>query len=123
MTEEIKNILKKIVWDYEISPKDIYLCLKDKIEKAGFYDKTALIIKMLENLSWYEIIEVIGFEEIKRYLTKENVNKIYPKGLRDKYAILRKLLYRETISSSGWDSKDNGVHRYPLLSNRWYCSK
>ncbi|MCK4799048.1 MAG: hypothetical protein KAT05_16865 [Spirochaetes bacterium] len=119
--DNILNILKKIIWDYNISPEEVYKCLKGQIDKSGFYTRNDLILKMLEHLYWYEIIKVVPLEEIKAFLTVSNVKKIYPKGLQLKYEFLRKLLYQEIISSTGWDSKDNEFPEYTILSNRWYC--
>ncbi len=123
MDEEIFNILKKIIWDYNISVEEIYLCLNFKKKRAGFYTRTEIIMKMLGHLYWYEIIKILSLKEIKKVLTKKNVCKIYPKGLQIKYEFLRKLLYNETISSSGWDNKDSEFPKYPILSNRWYSFK
>ena len=112
-----KLIIKKLIWDYDISIEDILLCLEGKKEKAGFYNKTDLVIKMLNHLSWYKIIALIDLDELKNYLTKENIKRIFPKGLRIKYEFLRKLLFKEAIPAAGWNSKNDEFPIYALLSN------
>ena len=119
-SSNIKNILKAITWDYNITAEDIMLCLQGGKKYAGFYNRLGLITKIFEHLAWFDIIKIFTWEEIIEFLTVENIKKIYPKGLQDKYERLRRLLSGEVVSAAGWSSENNARPEYPVLSNRWH---
>ncbi len=108
------------MWDYNISPEEVDKLIKGETEFAGHYDINSLFIKILNNLTWYEIIEIINIDKIKILLTDEIINKIRVKSIQKNYAKLKKLLRNETVSSTRWYSASNEQIAYPILSDRWY---
>ena len=108
------------MWDYNISPEEVDKLMKGEVEFAGHYDISTLFIKMLNNLTWYEIIEIIHIDRIKQLLTDKIINKIRIKSIQNNYAKLKKILRNETLSSAKWYSTNNEQTAYPILSDRWY---
>jgi len=120
MDKNKEKIYRQLMWDYNISPEEIDKLVNGETEFAGHYDINRLFIKMLNNLSWYEILEIFRIDKIKLLLTDEIINKIRFKSIQDNYARLKRILRNETVPSAEWGSANNEKPAYPILSNRWY---
>ena len=120
MDKSKEQIYRQLMWDYNISPEEVDKLVKGETEFAGHYDINSLFVKMLNNLSWYEIIEIFQIDKIKLLLTDEIINKLRFKSIQDNYARLKRLLRNETVPSTKWGSANNEQPTYPILSNRWY---
>jgi len=118
--EQIKKILKPILWDYHIDPGDFFDVAIGKKIRTGSFDQTKALIRMFERLSWYELVSLFGMDELSKLLTKEIISRIRTKELRDKYEFARKILHKETVSFSGWSLEYREKIKHRLLSNRWY---
>ncbi len=118
--KKIKLIMRKIIWDYDIDPYDLYDVVCGRKKKIGQFDATRVFVRMLEILSWYELIGVLGLEFIKSRLTKDVISQMRFNEQRDRYEFIRKLLQGESVSFSGWSSEYRERIKYTLLSNRWY---
>jgi len=117
---KIEDTLAKIIWDYEAKPYDLYLVLKGKMESAGPFTAEKIFIRMLERLSWYDLLDILGIEYLTSNLTRELIEKIRFNELKDKYEFIRKILQREAVSFSGWGAEYREKIESTLLSNRWY---
>jgi hypothetical protein len=117
---QTKRILKQINWDYNIPEVDLYHCLNQTQETAGFYTREKLLVKAFEHLAWFDLVKLFTLEEIKQILTEDFVKRIRINSLRFKYEILRKILHQEPIPATKWDNRANQFPEYPILSNRWY---
>ena len=118
--KDIKRILTQIIWDYNVKPDDLYLVLTGKKESAGPFTAEKIFIRMLERLSWYDLLDMVGIEYLRSNLTKELIGKIRFHDLKEKYEFIRKILQREAISFSGWSAEYRKKIESTLLSNRWY---
>ena len=118
--KDIKRILTQIIWDYNVKPDDLYLVITGKKESAGPFTAEKIFIRMLERLSWYDLLDMVGIEYLKSNLTKELIGKIRFPDLKEKYEFIRKILQREAISFSGWSAEYRKKIEHTLLSNRWY---
>ena len=88
MTDFIYSVLRKINWDYNIPEIDIYNCLKGNIPYAGFYTKEDIMVKLFQNLYWYDINKILTLDEIKLALTENVIRKLRFKNLQLKYGYL-----------------------------------
>jgi len=120
--ERIKLILKKILWDYEIDPPLLYDVIVGKRERVGTFNKEKIMLRALERLSWYDLLELFGKEELGRNLTDDIIRKLRFKELQEKYEFARKVLQGETVSYTGWSPEYRKKIRHTLLSNRWYST-
>ncbi len=118
--ERIIDILKSIIWDYDIDPVLLYEVLMGKRDRIGTFNKEKIIIRALERLSWYDLLELFGKEELGKNLTEDIIKKLRFKEMQDKYEFARKILQGETVSYTGWSAEYRKKNRNTLLSNRWY---
>ena len=118
--KKIENILTKIIWDYDVKPYDLYLVLAGKKKSAGPFTAEKIFIRMLERLSWYDLLDIVGLDFLKRNLTGELIKNIRFHDLREKYEFVRKILQGEAVSFSGWSVEYREKIESTLLSNRWY---
>ena len=116
----MKALASKIIWDYEIDTDELYETVIGKRGKAGPLDAQQILIRMLERLSWYDLVDILGLEFLKNALTVEVIQKIRFKALREKYETARKVLHGHPLSISGWDPAYRKRIKHTLLSNRWY---
>jgi hypothetical protein len=117
---DIQSTLRNIIWDYDVDPDELYETVLGKRKRAGPFDSQQILIRMLERLSWYELIDILGLEFISNALTEEVINKIRFKALREKYETARQVLHGHPLSVSGWDPPYREKIRHTLLSNLWY---
>lgn len=112
--------LRLISWDYNVEPQLMYDVLTGKAEKAGPFSRDKILLRMMERLSWYDLLDILGMEGIKSLLTRELIQKLRFEYVREKYEFIRKVLHGEPVSFSGWDPRYREAIRHTLLSNRWY---
>ncbi len=74
--EEINKKIKSAFWDYNIDPENIYAIVLGKKEETKFFTSEKIIIRLLERLSWYEIVDILGKEFLTRNLTASIISKI-----------------------------------------------
>lgn len=98
-SERIK-LLNQVLWDYNISVKDIDAVLTGKKESAGHYNREIIFRKLLESYSWFTILQLIPPYDIKFLLTNQVINKLRSPSLRNNYEFVRERLH-QIIPSSG----------------------
>lgn len=118
--KKISKILKPILWDTKIEPSVFYSIALGEVKESKWINQQYAMIRILERLNWYELIELFGLELIKKFLTKDLINKLRFPEMREKYEFIRKVLQGEAVSFSGWDTEAGNRFKDALLSNRWY---
>jgi hypothetical protein len=113
-------VLKSIIWDYDVSPGELYEVITGQRLKAGPFTFDRLFVRMLERLSWYELIDLLGMEYLKQHLSQRVIDKVRFKTLRGRYETVRKLLSGHPVSFSGWDPEYREQIKHTLISNRWF---
>ncbi len=119
----INRIFKGVIWDYNIDPYDLYLIALSKKNNIGFFNSERSLLRLLERLSWYEVLQVFKTDFLKENLTPHLISKIRNVQLRERYELIRKILHEETLSLTGWDIKNRERIKSSLLSNRWYSTQ
>jgi hypothetical protein len=118
--EQIRKILQPIIWDYNIDPVDFFEVAVGMKDSVGFFNQEAALIRMLERLSWYDLIYLFGINKLSILLRKEIIARLRMKELREQYEFARKILQGEPVSFSGWSPEYREKIKHTLLSNRWY---
>ena len=116
------HILKRINWDYAISSKDIEAVIKGEQEYAGHWNYDKLLIRMLETLSWYELLEIVGQEQLKKKLVPEILSKLRNSEIQAKYERIGKILRGESVPFTRWNPEYCQKLRDSFFSNRWYST-
>ena len=119
----ITSALAGIIWDYKVDPDELFEVITGQRSKAGPFSFDRLFVRMLERLSWYELIELLGLEYLKQNLTRDIIEKIRFKTLRGRYERVSRFLSGHPVSLSGWDPEYREEIKHTLLSNRWYRTR
>jgi len=120
LSTESKRVIKRIIWDYNIEPEAVYQVLIGNSDRANHWNFELLFLRLLERLSWYELLNLLGEKRIKDKLSLGIILKLRNSELRAKYGRLYKILHKEPISFTGWGSALHKQFKHTLFSNRWY---
>ncbi len=118
-----ERILKLLFWDYIVDPAEAYEVLTGVRQLAGPFNRERLLIRMLERLPWYDLVEVLGIEGLKRDLTPEIIRKLRFPCLKERYEFVRKVLHGEPVSFTGWNPENRAKVGAALLSHRRYSAE
>jgi len=117
--EEKYKILKSIFWDYNTDLLPFNKVIERDINSIDDYEFKLMLNRMLERLNWYELMDILGIDLIKKLLTPEIISKLRNKELKDRYERIRRILFKEPLSISGWDPEYRKKIKTTLLSYRW----
>ena len=101
MQIDLQTKLKAMLWDI---PGNKRLDIANKILSnpvETFQNDDQLLIKALNSLKWYELIRILGKQNLFNLLTDSILQKLYPIQRRTYYTNARRLLSECTISASG----------------------
>ncbi len=119
--EEKLKTIKGIYWDYHIDPEEYLDILEGRRPgQSPWLDREKIIIRMLERLYWYTLVDFFGMDGLREAITPEVIARLRFPFMRRKYDYVRKVLHGEPVSDSGWGHKGDKKYTYPLLSHRWY---
>ena len=116
-------LLRRIVWDYSIDPEEIYDFVMGKRKTLYHFTKEMIFLRILERLSWYEILELLPLQIIKNMLNTSTIEKLRTVSLKEKYEYARRVLQKEPVSPSRWHYQNHKEYPFPLLSDRWYSAE
>jgi len=74
-----------------------------------------LYTRILERLTWYEILECFTIDIIKQMHDKNIINRLRTQTMKEKYDDTRRVLFKETLPISRWYNKDIQKNKYPVL--------
>ena len=121
--ERIRLIMKHVVWDYDIDPYQLHEVVLGLREKAGHFDRQRVLLRMLERLSWYDLLDLLGVDLLRTLLTPGTIAQIRRRDVRERYEHIKRVLHDEALPSSGWNPEYRERIRHTLLSDRWYRSE
>ena len=120
--EEKYNTLKKIFWDYNIDLLPLNKIVDMQFDVIDKYEFDLIINRMLERLGWFDLLDILGVDLLKKLLISGSINRLRSKELKDRYERIRRILFKEPFPLSGWDPEYIRRIKATLLSNRWYAS-
>ena len=120
--KEIKQKIKSAFWDYNIDPANIYLTVLGRKKGTGFFTKEKILVRLLERLSWYEIIDLFGKDYLTKNLTSSITGKIRNREIRRKYEFVRRILQNEAVSLTGWSLQNRKRLKSSILSDGRYST-
>lgn len=92
ITPEIRNELKRIVWDYSIDENTLCDIFEGKTSIFSL-NKEKLYSRLLLSTKWYRLLDCLGLNGLKEILTDEVINSIWIKDIREKFIYARKVLH------------------------------
>jgi hypothetical protein len=95
---EISQIkLQSVFWDVPEEFRTKYVkTLLEKNEEILYNEQ--VILRLLNSLSWYELISLIGFDNLKRIVNSTVIKKLFPESRRNFYIDAQRLLSKYTVS-------------------------
>ena len=120
--EEKYIILKRIFWDYNINLLSLDKIAALQLDEIDRYELDLIINRMLERLSWFDLLDILGVDLLKKILASGSINRLRSNELKDRYERIRRILFKEPLPVSGWDSEYIKRIKTTLLSNRWYAT-
>ena len=97
---EKNELLRQILWDYNIPAEEIESVLKGEKRQAGHYTREMLFHRIVESYSWFTIIQLFTPNEIQVLLTSQAISKLRSPSLRKQYEFIQKRL-QQIISVTG----------------------
>ena len=89
----IKDLLKKVVWDYHLDEDTQYRIFIGEIIHPSVSQED-LKAKLLNGYSWHTLINVFGFETVAEFLEENIIKKIYPQSYRNNILNAKRILSR-----------------------------
>jgi hypothetical protein len=115
--------VKRIIWDYSVNIDELYAFLTGEQKQYYHFTREMLYVRILERLSWYEILECLPIAVIKRMLSPKTLSMLRSESMRRKYDYAARVLHKQTLPPSRWDHRNSRTNEYPVLSDRWYSLK
>lgn len=78
---EFRNMLRKVVWDHDISDKDIIDIYFNNIQSLSL-NKEQIKAKLLNSFSWHKLLQVMG-DQAYDLLQDDVIKKVFPPSYRD----------------------------------------
>ncbi len=94
MTEERRELFKKIMWDYTYTPEQIETIIQNEGLDS---EKIMMYRKILMSERWYNIMRILTNYELKEALSDEVINTIWVKSLKTKYYNAQQILFGTTL--------------------------
>lgn len=85
-------MLSRLYWDTDVEPEQLYQMLDGKIDGIGHIKRTDLYARILATYDWYTLLKLVQAENLKHALSDQVINRIYPKGLKDRFLYAREVL-------------------------------
>ena len=92
--------LTAMLWDIP-EPRRLEIVNKILSNPAEtFQNEDQLFIKALNSLKWYELIKLVGKQNLLTLLTDTTIQKLFPVQRRTHYTNARRLLSKYTVPTS-----------------------
>lgn len=100
MDINIENKLLSSFWDMPPENKNeiVKNILKDP---TGAFQDEQIAVRALNSLNWYELIQLVGVQNLNSLLTEENINKLFPSQRRTYYNNAKRLLSKYSLPAAG----------------------
>jgi hypothetical protein len=99
MHRTLENKLHGMFWDLSPAAKQevVEKITRDPI--AAFRDEQ-IFLRALNTLGWYELIKLLGSDDLLKLLNDSTISRLFPEGRRKYYANAKRLLSKYTLSTS-----------------------
>lgn len=91
-SEELRILLKKVVWDYNIDEETLVKIFY-KQENSSSMTSDVLYTKLLNGYNWHYLIKVLGIDNALTLLDEKIINRVFPRTYRKSLSNARRILY------------------------------
>ncbi len=84
ITDDIKNDLKRLVWDYEVDAAQLTNIFLGKTRTFSL-TREKLCSRLLMSTSWYKLLDHFGTQGLREILNDEAIRLIWIRDLREKF--------------------------------------
>jgi len=91
INEKLKEELKEIVWDYEVSLEELIQILEGR-KKSFSLNREKILARLLLSVNWYKLLEIFGPHILKEILNDEVLKYIHIESLRQDFVYAREVL-------------------------------
>jgi len=89
--KDLAAALKKAVWDYNISSKELFDILLGR--KATFtFNQSKLLARLLVSVDWYALVDTLGTKRLKTMITDEVLSHVWNQDARKRLIFAREIL-------------------------------
>ena len=100
MTRDQKiELMKGLMWDYNIPPDHCLEVLEGNRKTAGHYNEETLFRKLLESYPWFTILKMLPVKRISELLSEKIIQLLRFKSIRTSYEFVRSRLPKNLQSS------------------------
>jgi hypothetical protein len=92
-TDEKKQILKKAFWDKKIDLDILNSFINGEINSIPLISSKSIYIKLLSTFDWYTLLSLLPKETLKKALSDDVLNDLFPKTRKGKYRYARQILF------------------------------
>jgi hypothetical protein len=92
--EKKEELLSKLYWDRDVKTDHLYHLLYDEVGETGNIEKINLYCRLLTTYDWYTVMKLLPVTKIKKALSDEVINRLYPKDLKDRFLYARDVLFK-----------------------------
>ena len=92
LTPELKNELKRVVWDYAIDENTLWAVWEGKRSTFSL-NKNKLSSRLLISTPWYRLLDCLGIRGLKEILTDEVIDSFWIKDIRERFIYAKKTLH------------------------------
>ncbi|MBE0637946.1 MAG: hypothetical protein IH598_05460 [Bacteroidales bacterium] len=93
--------IKAMLWDLPAEKRDIVA--REIIDNpfVTFKNNEQLFLKAMNSLSWYDLINLLGKQNLNDLITETTINKLFPPQRRKYYLDAKRLLSKYALSTPG----------------------
>jgi predicted secreted protein len=96
----LKKKVEGMFWDFSPAAKKEVIEKITKDTLSSFHDEQVLL-RALNTLNWYELIQLVGSDNLLKLLNDKTISRLFPEGRRRYYTNAKRLLSKYTVSTPG----------------------
>ena len=104
MNDMLQSKLQAMLWDIPETKRQELANIIISNPVDTFLQDNQLFIKALNSLNWYELIKLVGKQNLLYLLTDSTIQKLFPAQRRTYYTNARRLLSKYSVPTSGQDT-------------------
>lgn len=93
------TLADRLLWDIPLQQRDKLKAAIQQNPAEVIRNDEKLLVKTLSSISWYELLNLFGPEELHEILTDQRIAKLFPTEKRNYYKNARRLLSEYTLST------------------------